>query len=201
MRTKISHSLMLLCLPVLIGLLGCEQPPVNSYSVPEETRQLEPPAIAPNPMRPLPGMAKQAAAAGELTYMLPDGWRELPASGIRKATLQVSDDAGTAELSVLVFPGDVGGELANINRWREQIGLQAIDAASLPKLSESMAISEHSARYVTLLGAEQSIKGAILPFHGRTWFFKLMGPTATVQSKEAGLRHFLESVKLLDTAH
>ena len=107
-----------LSLVALLTLTACDQAAVNSYTIPKEPAIAQSkPEVEPNPMRPLPGMAEQAAAAGELQYTVPAGWRQLPASGIRKATLQVDD----AELSVLVFPGDVGGELANINRWRSKL--------------------------------------------------------------------------------
>ena len=116
-----------LSLVALLALTACDQAAVNSYTIPKEQPVAQSEPRGPDPMRPLPGMAEQAAAAGELQYTVPAGWRQLPASGIRKATLQVDD----AELSVLVFPGDVGGELANINRWREQIGLAAIEESAL----------------------------------------------------------------------
>lgn len=181
----------------LLALTACDQAAVKSYTIPKEQPVVTSEPAEPNPMRPLPGMAEQAAAAGELEYTVPAGWRQLPASGIRKATLQVED----AELSVLVFPGDVGGELANINRWREQIGLAAIEKSALATITRALTISQHPARYVDLIGPEKSIKGAILPFHGRTWFFKLLGPSDSVQANEAGLLEFLDSVQLPDTAH
>ena len=181
----------------LLALTACDQAAVKSYTIPKEQPVATSEPAEPNPMRPLPGMAEQAAAAGELEYTVPAGWRQLPASGIRKATLQVED----AELSVLVFPGDVGGELANINRWREQIGLAAVEASVLPSITRELTISQHPARYVDLIGPEKSIKGAILPFHGRTWFFKLLGPSDSVQANEAGLLEFLDSVQLPDNAH
>lgn len=185
-------------LVVLLALTACDQAAVNSYTIPKEPAMAQSkPAVEPNPMRPLPGMVEQAAAAGELQYTVPAGWRQLPASGIRKATLQVDD----AELSVLVFPGDVGGELANINRWREQIGLATIEESALASITKALTISQHPARYVDLIGPEKSIKGAILPFHGRTWFFKLIGPSDSVQANETGLLEFLDSVQLPDTAH
>ena len=181
----------------LLALTACDQAAVKSYTIPKEQPVVTSEPAEPNPMRPLPGMAEQAAAAGELQYTVPSGWRELPASGIRKATLQIED----AELSVLVFPGDVGGELANINRWREQIGLAAIEESALATITRELTISQHPASYVDLIGPEKSIKGAILPFHGRTWFFKLIGPSASVQANEAGLLEFLDSVQLPDNAH
>lgn len=196
-----SHSQYLIFLGlsfvVLLALTACDQAPVNSYTIPKEPAMARSEPTGPDPMRPLPGMAEQAAAAGELQYTVPAGWRELPASGIRKATLQIED----AELSVLVFPGDVGGELANINRWREQIDLAAVEESALATITRELTISQHPARYVDLIGTEKSIKGAILPFHGRTWFFKLIGPSDSVQANEAGLLEFLDSVQLPDTAH
>lgn len=187
-----------LSLVALLALTACDQAAVKSYTIPKEQPVVtSEPEVEPNPMRPLPGMAEQAAAAGELQYTVPAGWRQLPASGIRKATLQVDD----AELSVLVFPGDVGGELANINRWREQIDLAAIEESALATITRALTISQHPARYVDLIGPKNSIKGAILPFHGRTWFFKLIGPSESVQANEAGLLAFLGSVQLPDTAH
>ena len=181
----------------LLALTACDQAAVKSYTIPKEQPVVTSEPAEPNPMRPLPGMAEQAAAAGELQYTVPAGWRELPASGIRKATLQIED----AELSVLVFPGDVGGELANINRWRKQIGLAAVEESALATITRALTISQHPASYVDLIGPEKSIKGAILPFHGRTWFFKLLGPSDSVQANEAGLLEFLDSVQLPDNAH
>lgn len=192
------HRILLgLSFVALLALTACDQAAVKSYTIPKEQPVVTSEPAEPNPMRPLPGMAEQAAAAGELQYTVPSGWRQLPASGIRKATLQIED----AELSVLVFPGNVGGELANINRWREQIGLAAIEECTLATITRELTISQHPASYVDLIGPEKSIKGAILPFHGRTWFFKLLGPSDSVQANEAGLLEFLDSVQLLDTAH
>lgn len=192
------HRILLgLSFVALLALTACDQAAVKSYTIPKEQPVVTSEAAEPNPMRPLPGMAEQAAAAGELQYTVPSGWRQLPASGIRKATLQIED----AELSVLVFPGDVGGELANINRWREQIGLAAVEESALATITRELTISQHPASYVDLIGPEKSIKGAILPFHGRTWFFKLIGPSASVQANEAGLLEFLDSVQLPDNAH
>ena len=48
-------------------------------------------------------------------------WTEYPPSSIRKANFIINNASGTAE--VTVFPGDVGGTLANINRWSQQTSL------------------------------------------------------------------------------
>lgn len=193
-------------------LTGCDQAKPTSYQIPKEDRTvaMPGPAAAPNKpapaaadsgMRVLPGMKEAANKAGEVSYSVPEGWEELAPSGIRKANLKVPGENGSAELTVLTFPGDVGGRLANINRWRGQIGLSEVTAEELTEFAESYSISNHGGLYVRLEGSEQSILGALLPFHGNTWFFKLQGNTETVLANEASMKAFLDSVKLEDTHH
>jgi hypothetical protein len=207
--------------------MGCEKAEPTSYLIPKEPREVAVPAApgdpskqAPAPfvaessgasapdapagnnqMRVLPGMAEAANQAGEVRYRVPEGWEDLPPSGIRKANLRVTDDFGTAELTVLVFPGDVGGRLANINRWRGQIGLDPATPEELPAFTEAYTISQHRGLYVRLEGGMQSILGGLLPFHGSTWFFKLQGNSQTVLDNEAAMKAFLDSVQLEDRHH
>lgn len=190
-------------------LIGCDQAEPTAYQVPKETREVNMPmppaadkqATTPSGMNVLPGMQQAADAAGELTYKTPEGWTEMPASGIRKANFQVKDDNGSAELTVTVFPGDVGGRLANINRWRGQVGLDSVTPDDLPAFTESYTISNHRGLIVTLEGATDSILGGLLPFHGNTWFFKLQGSTKTVLTAKDDFKTFLDSVNLPDTHH
>lgn len=192
-------------------LTGCDQAKPTSYQIPKEDRSVAMPGPAAAPKKPapaadgsmrvLPGMKEAANQAGGVSYTVPEGWEEVPPSGIRKANFKVSDESGSAELTVLTFPGDVGGLLANINRWRGQIGLEGTTAEELKELTESYSISNHNALYVQLEGSDQSILGALLPFHGYTWFFKLQGNTKTVLANEASMKTFLDSVKLEDTHH
>ena len=213
--TVLERRLRVYCLSVvcLLGLVGCEQAEPTSYLIPKEDRAVTMPtpvadsaetkASAPpnGSMRILPGMQAAADEAGGVTYTVPEGWEDLPASGIRKANLKVSDETGTAELTVLVFPGDVGGRLANINRWRGQLGLDEATPEDLSKFTESYSISQHPGLYVRLEGEAQSILGGLLPFHGSTWFFKFLGSSGTVLGNEGKMKAFLDSVQLEDSHH
>ena len=213
--TVLERRLRVYCLSVicLLGFVGCEQAEPTSYLIPKEDRAVTMPtpvadsaetkASAPTngSMRILPGMQAAADEAGGVTYTVPEGWEDLPASGIRKANLKVSDENGTAELTVLVFPGDVGGRLANINRWRGQLGLDDATPEDLSKFTESYSISQHPGLYVRLEGEAQSILGGLLPFHGSTWFFKFLGSSGTVLDNEAKMKAFLDSVQLEDSHH
>lgn len=213
--TAFEHRLRICCLSVfcLLGFVACEQAEPTSYLIPKEDRKVTVPAPAADSaktkasaptngsMRILPGMQAAADEAGGVTYTVPEGWEDLPASGIRKANLKVSDENGTAELTVLVFPGDVGGRLANINRWRGQVGLDDATPEDLSKFTESYSISQHLGLYVRLEGGAQSILGGLLPFHGSTWFFKFLGNSGTVLGNEGKMKAFLDSVQLEDSHH
>jgi hypothetical protein len=218
--TSATGLALFLSLIALVNFTGCEKAEPTSYLIPKEERTVSMPGAAdaskqapvnnpgPGPgmagsgqMQVLPGMQESANEAGEVTYTVPEGWEEVPPSGIRKANLIVNDENGRAELTVLVFPGDVGGRLANINRWREQIGLPPAQPEELPAFTESYTISRHGGLYVRLEGGAQSILGALLPFHGFTWFFKFQGSSGTVLANEAGMKAFLDSVQLEDNHH
>ena len=229
LRSKQTISLLLSASCISLLFAGCEKAEPTSYLIPKESRDFNVPAAptdsskqAPGPfvggagvatgpnapkggpnaqMRVLPGMEEAAQQAGEISYTVPDGWEELPPSGIRKANLKVTDEFGSAELTVLVFPGDVGGRLANINRWRGQIGLENATPEELPAFTEAYSISGHPGLYVRLQGGMESILGGLLPFHGSTWFFKLKGNSQTVMDNEAAMKAFLDSVQLEDNQH
>lgn len=193
----------------LLCLSACDRAQPTTYKIPKEVRAatlpmpdtVAPTTTAPSNMEVLPGMQEAANKAGEIGYTKPAGWQEVAASGIRKANFKVADESGSAEITVLTFPGDVGGRLANINRWRGQIGLADAALDDLPAYTVGIDIANHRALYVRLEGEAQSILGALLPFHGNTWFFKMLGDTNTVLANETAMQNFLSSIVLVDHAH
>ncbi|MFP4157825.1 MAG: hypothetical protein ACLFU4_09440 [Opitutales bacterium] len=199
---------------VLIGLFAlsaCDRPEPTTYTVPKEERSAtaDPPvAAAPTAeaapssgMQVLPGMAEAAAAAPELRYEVPTEWEEFPPQSIRKANFRVEDASGRAEIAVTTFPGDVGGLLANVNRWRGQIELDPIQEDALDALTQPTVISNHRGTLVSLQGPNESILGGILRFHGNTWFFKMQGATGTVNAQADAMDRFLASVAIEDPHH
>ena len=132
---------------------------------------------------------------------VPAGWTEFPASGVRKANFRVEDADGSAEITVTAFPGDVGGTLANINRWRAQIGLEPIALRDMSRIVRPLPISDHAGQIVYLRGETESILGALLGFHGFTWFFKMQGDSATVAAQAEAMVAFLNSVEIEDDHH
>src|SRR3712207_6238622 len=76
-------------------------------------------------------VSASASAQPTIQYKLPEGWTASPeARQMRHATILTP---GKTEVVVTVFPGNVGGDLANVNRWRTQVGLEGIQQGDLEK--------------------------------------------------------------------
>ena len=62
-------------------------------------------------------------------WTLPAGWKEEKGTGFRVATLKPPESA--LEIAVTRFDGKAGSVLANVNRWREELGLEALRESEL----------------------------------------------------------------------
>jgi hypothetical protein len=155
-----------------------------------------PPGAMPGGQLPTP---PRPAGTGALKWTAPKGWTEQPASGMRFATL-IPPGAGKVEMSVVVLPGAAGGELANVNRWRSQIGLPPIDEAALG-LARKVVQSKAGAVAVydfTSTGDVKSrmVTGLLAAPDGNTWFLKLMGDAGPVGKAKPAFLKFLETLHL-----
>jgi len=157
------------------------------------------PEPAAAPMGAMPGMADTPvpiAQGPSLAWKAPESWKSKPASAMRKATYEVDGPEGTADLSITAFPNSTGGELANVNRWRGQAGLPAVDDAGL---EQAVTRTEQNGLRVAVVDAggrgATRILGAIVPFAGSTWFFKLTGPDALVAREKPAFLAFLQTLQ------
>jgi len=132
-----------------------------------------------------------------LTWSAPSEWKLQPAAPMRKASYSVTGPEGSADLSVTAFPGDVGGELANINRWRGQVGYSALTADNLDQSVDRVESNGLHLAVVDLTDPQKpkGTLGALVPYGGGVWFFKLTGPTGLVSGQKAAFAAFLKTVK------
>jgi hypothetical protein len=154
---------------------------------------------APVMTEPPPPIVSNADGPG-LKWTAPAHWVSKPATAMRKATYVIPGDAGaTAELSVTAFPGAVGGELANVNRWRGQLQLSPLAEADLPGTLSHLTVNGLSVTLVDLSGGPaekpQRMLGAIVPSNGSNWFFKLTGPSSVVAAEKPAFLTFLQTLQ------
>ncbi len=184
-----------LCL-VLPVLAGCHNDEISSYRVPK-TPQTEEAAPA----------SPAAGAPKGIEWTTPKGWREVAATDMRVGSFLVDGKNGlTADVSIVRLGGPAGGELANVNRWRGQLGLAAITEAELPKLSVKITPGGRPmlmSNFVTLGPViDKRYKKRMLAVTcaraGSTWFFKMMGEDALVASLEPAFLAFLKDLRFND---
>lgn len=132
-------------------------------------------------------------------WSAPDNWQEQPATAMRLGSFLVTGlGGGKADVSVTMFPGDAGGTLANINRWRtQQLSLPAVPETDLDKLLSPLEVTAGKAMVVDMTTDNKQTRliAAIVPRDGNTWFFKIMGDEAVVGAEKTGFIQFVQSMK------
>ena len=145
------------------------------------------------------GMAAPAAAANSITWAAPDHWAAKSLGAMRRGSFTAKNAGGEADCSIFVFPAATNPLLANINRWRGQIGLAPITEAQLP--AESVTLESAGLTFTTVDlvgqqgGAPTRVRGAILYRGEEAWFFKLGGPDAVVAAEKPAFLDFLRTVR------
>ncbi len=189
---------------LLLGL-GCSSEQVSHYRVPKESA-LAPapaPAMPPKPMGERTGEPSDVPPPpkpkGSLKWSLPKGWSELPGGGMRFATFR-TPYAGKLEATVVVLPGPAGGELANVNRWRGQIALPALDEAGLAKSRTTLKSKVGAVNVYDFTSDGQTksrmVAGYVATPDGNTWFLKLTGDADPVAKAKPDFMTILGSLHL-----
>ncbi len=163
-----------------------------SPSTPGATPGAMPAAMPPG----LPAPEAPPPGAG-VAWALPKGWTQERGSGMRFATVRTAEGL---EISVVTLGGAAGGELANVNRWRGQLGLPPADEASLAKERLAVTSAAGVVGVFDLVGAgapaSRMIAGILAVPDANTWFFKLTGDAKALEGAKPGFVRFLESLRL-----
>ena len=195
-RTRMNGSTKLASRAVLIGsissamistmITGCKREEIHSYSVPKEQ------VVAASTQEP------SSAPKQEVTWIVPDAWQEVETTvQMRLATFETSQGL---DVAVTAFPGDVGGLIANVNRWEGQVGLPSSNEQTI---NESIQRLEGvNVIIVDLAGESSRLIGSIIDVgDGKTWFAKVIGPAETVEQIKTDLVAFSASFHLHDSTH
>ncbi len=91
--------------------------------------------------------------------------------------------------------------MANVNRWRGQLGLQPMFQADLDKDIKSLEVQGGKAMLIDMTGTDARsgekarLVGAIVSQAGRTWFYKLMGDSRVVEQQKDAFIKFVQTVR------
>ena len=137
--------------------------------------------------------------AGHLTWKLPDGWKEMPPGEMRVASFRVTGENNQrADVSVVPLPGDAGGDLANVNRWRGQVEQSPLSPEEFAKAGEAVEVGGQPAFLYDQAGEDAEghasrILAVIQHRDGGTWFFKMIGDKKVVGDAKVAFVEFLKS--------
>ena len=138
----------------------------------------------------------------DLTWTAPKGWIVDPPKPMRHFTYH----AGTnTECYLSILGGSAGGLERNVNRWRREIGLDPLSAQeiakldSAPMLGGNATLIEGSGTFQGVSGPPRDgfrLLGLILPSPGRTFFLKMVGPAAEVETLRDGFLFLAQSIEI-----
>ena len=179
-------------------LAGCNRATVAVYDVPKEAPETPTGPNAPS----TPGM--QTAAGGRIEWTKPEAWTELAPTAFRKGNYLVEDaDGGQVEITVSSFPGNVGGVLANVNRWRGQAGLSPITDEQLEDSLTNLTVEGQRGQLVDILpdsgyANATRILAAIFSYGEQSWFFKMSGPQSIVANERERFLSMINGLRFFD---
>ncbi len=175
---------------LLAATLNCRATdPTQTYVIPKEHPPLQPAQAQAAPSAPdLP------INAAPIHWTTPAGWEEQPAGGIRLGSFAIKgENGGKAEVAITSFPGSVGTELDNVNRWRAELALAPVEAGDLAP--EPVTVDSIPGKLYDIAGATARTVVAVIPRQGSSWFIKLRGDTATVAGAKPVYLEFLKSLR------
>ena len=195
---------------ILVGLAsaGCSPASrirpddIRSYTV---ARDAEPAAIAAAPDSPAP--ADAPAAGRRVRYVVPDGWTEGEAGGMRLATLFIGDPAERREVTIIPASGTLE---SNVARWQGQLDTDADAAVLTDKAKAAIAAAETveidgvAAKVVLLrdslatdsTDSGQAILAAVIPLDDTgALFVKFKGDAAIAARERDRFAEFVASIR------
>ena len=183
------------CAVLVVDLSSRADDQIRSYTVPKEH-----PAAAGPPSQPAQATSDIPVNTAPIQWTLPESWQQLAPDGIRLGNFAVpGKEGGKATVAITSFPGEVGTELANVNLWRQQLGLAPVEQSDVS--SESITVDSADAKLFDLSGSTARTIVALVRRNGATWFFKMIGDIGTVTDGKPAFMEFLKSIRFTGSSN
>jgi hypothetical protein len=131
----------------------------------------------------------------KIKWETPKSWAEVPASSMRYASFNAGTNENKIDISVVMFPGDGGSDIENVNRWRGQIGLPPMSEAAVTSQITTLKAADATFAFIDIAGANARTLAAWVRRDARVWFFKATGPSAAIEKEKPNFVKFVQSVR------
>ena len=102
---------------------------------------------------------------------------------MRYASFSAGASDNKIDISVVMFPGDGGSDIDNVNRWRGQIGLPSMNEAAVTSQIGTLKGGDATFAAIDIPATNARMLAAWTRRDGRVWFFKATGPNAAIEKK------------------
>lgn len=203
--------LALLLISAAISVFGCDRREslVRTYAAPKDIPAPPVSMDAAGAMAASTDIASATSATDsgppEISWTLPAGWKQLPGSSMRFATILVDPADPKIELTVVPLGAEAAGTLGNVTRWAGQLKLPTVSEADLPKFVTQTQVSGEPSQIVDMTGSAETgnpalrLLAAIVPHAGSTWFFTLKAPAPLVASQKTNFESLIHSIQFRAT--
>jgi len=140
---------------------------------------------------------------GKAIWTIPADWKPIDPGTMLFAKFSIAASNGKAELNIL-SAGEGGSLVANVNRWRGQLGLPPVTQGDELSKTVGSINGAGDGQIVDFTGTDSKtgkparLVGAIIPQNGQTWFYKLMGDEQVVARQKDAFIKFIQSAKYPD---
>jgi hypothetical protein len=152
-------------------------------------------------MGPVAKREGSAQDGNRLEFETPEGWQPAPLvisrGGItirHDAAFEITSGDQRLEFTLDRLPA-AGSLLQNVNRWRNQIGLEPFGAEELTPAIRKVEVGGVTADFVELIGEQEAILGVIAVREDLAWYFKLRGNRELAAREKENFFSLVQSVK------
>ena len=124
------------------------------------------------------------------TYAYNPSWKNMGRSGMRLVNLRTT----SFEVSAIALPKDYQQVTANVNRWRQQVGLAAESAQAITDSKVKLTVSGIPSSMWEIKGAQKTTLITMVTFGDKVWFLKMIGATKEVLAAKSAYLSFLKSI-------
>jgi hypothetical protein len=156
-----------------------------------------------NPVVAADDPRKEPAPPKPPTFKAPKGWEALERDklGITAARFRSGEGEKEVVVTLTKLTGVGGGLVANVNRWRGQVGLEPLDENDALEELRPMKVDGLPGHILDVTGPKvegkvtQRVVVVVVPKGEETWYVRMGGPAGPVAEQKAAFDEFVKSIR------
>jgi len=179
-------------LPQRTETLTVGEIPVTLINIAGKSRPAAAPMAGMAPRPTAPAAPPQSAAPGEIQFTKPAEWLAVAPRPFIQSAFMVVD--GKKELLITVSRAG-GSAVANVNRWRGQMGLDSVEEAEIAKMLTAFEAGDRPGAVLEMKSETQTLVAIMIPDGDQTVFLKLLGDPGLADQERQRFEEFARSVR------